>query len=128
MDKEQIQAAFEKAKEWLKENIPVFAPFIEEPKLEIVEADDGWDIKRFISQRKIEVNLKRILWHLERQALIKHCPKYDIETALIHDFFEYCYIRLWNYPEDPTINWIAHQRAKILENILRRKKGLTDWI
>jgi len=129
IDKEQIQAAFKKAKEWIKENILTFAPFIDEPELEIVETNDGWDIRPFVSQRKIRVNLKRILWHLERENIIKHRPKYDIETALIHDLFEYCYFRRWNYPEnDPAVVSIVHDRARAIENALRRKRGLTDWI
>jgi len=82
-----------------------------------------------VKERKIKVNLKRIRWHLEREKIIKHCPKYDIETALIHDLFEYCFIRHWNYPEDnPGIGWNAHHRARIIENYLRRAKGLSDWI
>lgn len=128
MDKELIQDAFEKAKEWIKANIPDFTPYINEPSLEIVETEDGWDAMRRVAERKVYVNLKRIKWHLERETVIP-CPKYDIETALIHDLFEYCYIRHWNYAEnDPAVNSIVHAKARTIENMLRRKKGLTDWI
>lgn len=126
----EIRQAFEKAKEWIKTNIPALAIYVEEPTLEIVEVNDGWDIRRNISQRKIQVNLKRIRWYLTREKQFPHSiRKYDLETAFIHDLYEYCYLRKWNYPEDNSaINWIVHGRARILENILRRKKGLKDWI
>jgi hypothetical protein len=129
LTEEEIRKAYEKAKEWLKKNVPPLAAFVDEPSLEFVETDDGWDIMRWVAERKIKVNLKRIRWHLEREKEIKYCPKYDIETALIHDIFEYCYIRRWNYPEnDSAINSLVHHRAQLLENKLRTEKGLTLWI
>jgi len=118
-----------KAKEWVKERIPEFAPFVDEPQLEFSESNDGWDIMRCPSERKIKVNMQRIQWHLHRETIIKHCPKFDIETALVHDLFEYCYYRRWNYSEDDmAVAAILHGRARIIENVLRRKKGLTDWM
>ena len=102
---------------------------MDEPQLEFVETDDGWDVLRSVEEKKLKVNLKRIRWHLEREKIIKTCPKYDIETTLIHDLFEYCYIKHWNYPEDdPVTGWAVHHRARHIENVLRRAKGLTDWI
>lgn len=124
-----VQKAFEDARLWIGQNLPMFTPYLDEPQLEIVETDDGWDVHRSVKERKIKVNLKRIRWHLEREKAIRNCPKYDIETALIHDLFEYCFIRHWNYPEDnPGINWNAHYRARVIENMIRRRKGLTDWM
>jgi len=129
MDAATIQSAFENAKQWVRQNLPVFAPYSDEPQLEIVETDDGWDVLRSVKERIIKVNLKRIRWHLEKERSLRSCPKYDLETALIHDLFEYCYIRHWNYPEnDPVIGGLTHHRARIIENALRRAKGLSDWI
>jgi len=129
LTKQEIAQAYEKAKEWIAKNFPSFSPFVEEPKLEFVEAKDGWDITRCVSERKIKVNLYRVRWYLEREKKSDYCPKYDIETALIHDLFEYCYFRLWNYPEDDTvIVGLVHHRARQLENILRNRKGLKNWI
>jgi len=129
LDENRFTEAFAKAKDWIKKELPDFAEFADEPTLEFVEVDDGWDIRPSVSLQKITVNLKRVRWHLEREQAIKYCPKYDIETALIHDLFEYCYLRRWGYPEDDAvIISIVHSRAKVIENTLRRKKGLSDWV
>lgn len=129
LTKQEIARAYEKAKEWVAKNFPSLAPFVEEAILEFVETKDGWDIRACVSERKIKVNLFRVRWYLEREKKIKVCSKYDIETALIHDVFEYCYFRLWNYPEnDPVIVGLTHHRARQLENMLRNRKGLKKWI
>jgi len=129
LTEEEIRKAYEKAKEWFKKNFTPLAAYVDEPSLEIVETDDGWDIRPFVAERKIKVNLLRIRWHLKREEQVKNCPKYDIETALIHDIFEYCYFRRWGYPEnDSAVNAIVHSKAKVLENRLRQDKGLNPWI
>lgn len=129
LTEEKIRQAFEKARDWFKKKIPDLAAFADEPSLVFVNSTDGWDIRPFPSRKEIHVNLWRIKWHLDREKAIKLCPKYDIETALIHDLFEYCYLRKWNYPEnDPAIVGLTHSKAKALENALRSKRGLSDWI
>jgi len=64
MDAATIQSAFEDAKQWVRQNFPVFASYLDEPQLEMLETDDGWDVLRSVKERKIKVNLKRIRWHL----------------------------------------------------------------
>lgn len=129
LTEEEIRKAYEKAREWFKKNFAPLAAYVDEPSLEVVETNDGWDIRAFVAERKIKVNFKRVRWHLEREEKVKHCPKYDIETALIHDIFEYCYLRRWDYPEnDSAVNVIVHSKAKVLENRIRQEKGLTPWI
>ena len=82
-----------------------------------------------VRERKILVNLYRIEWYLEREKICRLSPKYDIETALIHEIFEYCYLRRYNYPEDdPAINLLVQKVARVLENYLRKEKGLKPWL
>lgn len=132
LTKPEIQEAFEKAKGWLLDKFKEdnFSLFIDEPKLQIIDdKNEGWDIRNYPAQRKIVLNLHRVRWYLERERIIKHCPKYDLECAFIHDLFEYCYFRKWDYdPADQAVISIVHHRACILENLARRKKGLGDWI
>ncbi|RLI95782.1 MAG: hypothetical protein DRP00_06285 [Candidatus Aenigmatarchaeota archaeon] len=125
----EVKEAFEKAKKWIKENIPELGIFADEISLEFTRSKDGYDLRRNLRERKILVNLYRIEWYLEREKICRLSPKYDIETALIHEIFEYCYLRKHNYPEDdPAINLLVHRMARSLENSLRDKKGLKPWI
>jgi len=129
LSEQEIRETFEKVKEWFRENIPDFSQFVDEPRLEFLETNDGWDIERSISENVIRVNMYRVRWHLRRENLFKDCPKYDIETALVHDLFEYCYMRRWDYPDNNiAIKKLVHERARLIENSLRLKKGLTEWI
>mgnify|MGYP001104888178 CR=1 FL=1 len=128
VSEETVEEDYLKAKEWITHNFPQFMPFVDEPKLEFVEGEYAWDIRHSPSERKIWVNMKRVGWHLYREQKSKLCPKYDMETALIHDLFEYCYMRLWEYSEtDTVVISLVHHRARVLENALRREKGLGDW-
>ena len=129
ISEKDVREAFEQAKDWLKKNFPIeLTIYVDEPTLEIVETDDDWDITRSVAERKIKVNLRRVKWYLWRESKYKIYPKYDLETALIHDLYEYCYMRRWNYPEtDRAIAGLVHARARLLENMVRQKKGLTPW-
>ena len=67
-----------------------FTVFVNKAELDIIEDEDiGWDIRNIPSENKIVLNLSRLRWYLEREKIIKHCPKYDLETAFIHDLFEF---------------------------------------
>ena len=130
ISEKDVQETFEHAKDWVKKNLAAeLAVYADEPKLEIVEINDGWDITYSVTERKIKVNLRRVEWYLWREEKFKIHPKYDLETALIHELYEYCYMRRWNYPEtDKSIVGLVHARARLLENMVRHKKGLTPWL
>ena len=131
MKMEQIQEAFERARVLIKKMFPQFAPFADEVTLEITTDKGGWDIRRCVKERKIQANLYRIEWHFERQKQIPYCAKYDLETAFLHDFFEYCYFRLHDYPLECSMHVIVclvHQRARVLENVIRKDRGMRPWI
>lgn len=126
----KIKETFKKAKDLFKKVFPQFSQYIEEVRLEVVYTKDSWDIRRLTDEGKIQVNLYRIHWFRKREKLYpRMTPKFDLETALIHDLFEYCYIRYHNYPDnDNAINMIVHFRARFLENALRRQRSLRPWI
>jgi len=127
--KNEIEEAFQKARQKIKELFPQFSILAEQPTLIFIETKDGSDITRSINDHAIVVNLYRVKWHLEREKQIPNCPKYDFETALFHDLFEYCYLAYHGYADDnPAINVIIHHRARVLENVLRAEKGLSPWI
>lgn len=128
LSEREIREGFEKAKEWIRKNIPEFAPYVSEPTLEIGRFQEGWDISYSIKERKIMVNLRVVEWYLQREKRFRISPKFDIETALIHELFEYCYMRKWNCDEnDRTLVKLVHLRARALENQLRKERGLRPW-
>jgi len=134
---DSIYRAFKQAQNLCLQYLPEeVCRFIPDTTLKIGDYDDCWDIM-WNEYGTIIVNLRKVKWYIQRYEQMRRkgydfFPKYDLETAIAHDIFEYAWYRYLlskqsNVRFKKGLIIMLHHKAREFENMLRERKGLGLW-